>query len=98
VNDKWLSNIKLEAHHIIPKSKNRKLALRVSNGVALCSRCHRTDSDSYHAVHGIKGSKRMFNRWLRAKRGVPNNYIRNISIGVAIIIIVAVGAILILKG
>jgi 5-methylcytosine-specific restriction endonuclease McrA len=99
-NGEWLSGIKLEAHHIIPKSKSRKLALKISNGVALCEVCHRTGDDSYHAIHGVKGSKRMFNRWLRAKRGkgLSSSYLRDISIGVAVLIVVALVAILILKG
>jgi 5-methylcytosine-specific restriction endonuclease McrA len=62
-------NLRLEAHHIVPKSINPQLAYRISNGVTLCSECHRTDDYAYHAVHGVKGSKEMFDRWLSEKRG-----------------------------
>ena len=61
--------LRLEAHHIVPKSINPQLAYRVYNGMTLCSACHRTDDDAYHAVHGVKGSKEMFDRWLSLKRG-----------------------------
>ncbi|CAA6798833.1 MAG: Unknown protein [uncultured Sulfurovum sp.] len=64
---------KLEAHHIVPKSINPRLAYRVSNGVTLCSACHRTDEDAYHAVNGYKGSHELFNSWLSVKRGKVKN-------------------------
>ena len=67
-------DLNLEAHHIVPKSINPRLAYRVSNGVALCSECHRTDDDAYHALNGYKGSRELFNSWLNVKRGqVKNN-------------------------
>ena len=61
--------LRLEAHHIVPKSISPGLAYRISNGITLCSQCHRTDDDAYHAVYGVKGSKEMFETWLSEKRG-----------------------------
>ncbi|CAA6827459.1 MAG: Unknown protein [uncultured Sulfurovum sp.] len=65
---------RLEAHHIVPKSINPRLAYRVSNGVTLCSGCHRVDDDAYHALNGYEGSHALFNSWLSVKREkVKNN-------------------------
>jgi 5-methylcytosine-specific restriction endonuclease McrA len=87
-------DINLEAHHIVPKSLNPRLAYRVSNGVALCSECHRTDDDAYHAVYGYKGSHELFDSWLRVKRGkVKSNdfKIDNFTLFTLVLITVIIG-------
>jgi hypothetical protein len=90
-------DLNLEAHHIVPKSINPRLAYRVSNGVALCSKCHRTDDDAYHAVYGIKGSQQLFDRWLSAKRGKVKNddfKINNFLLFVLVTLTITFGAFL----
>ena len=54
----------LEAHHIIPKNIQPKLAFRVSNGSTLCEICHRTGDHAYHKIYGFKGDRKTFNKWL----------------------------------
>lgn len=39
---------KLEAHHIIPVSSNKKLARTIFNGACLCSSCHK----AFHRAYG----------------------------------------------
>ena len=45
---------RLEAHHIIYKKTNRKMALIENNGVILCHKCHR----ELHSLNPIKYGKR----------------------------------------
>lgn len=87
-------NIRLEAHHIVPKSINPKLAYRLSNGVTLCSKCHRTDDDAYHAVCGIKGSVELFEKWLsyKTKKDVKEKiYIDNNTIFIIVVLVIITG-------
>jgi len=88
-------DLRIEAHHIYPKSKYPRMAYRVSNGVVLCERCHRTDRDSYHALNGSKGDRRMFKKWLRGtSKTKKNNDSLLLSISGVVIIITFATAIL----
>lgn len=41
-------NVYLNAHHVEPWSKNRKLRYDVANGITLCGSCHQQLHDKYH--------------------------------------------------
>jgi hypothetical protein len=57
-------SLKIEAHHIYPKSKYPRKAFDISNGICLCEECHRTAKDSYHTMYGVNGSQKQFKEWL----------------------------------
>jgi len=101
----WRSKRRIEAHHVLPKSKYPKLVYSVQNGVCLCEVCHRTGKDSYHSLNGNDGNKKMFNYWLetttktdKQKRNDLLNKVILITLAIASILVVVVILLLIFKG
>jgi len=62
-------NTPFHAHHVVPKSVDRSIALKISNGEVLCPKCHINGTYAWHKIHSDKvGDRKIFNEWVAMVR------------------------------